>query len=191
MTVKTKLSKLTKIVLPLLAFPIMASSVYCDEKNLYPSQIEENQYQSELNVEEENSDKEFPRFYFNFSTPNMRTSLHPKKDENTKENNNPFGVGMEINEELDIFYRHYTNTHGNPSDWAGFNNKNFCGGDLFKACVGWSGGIVTGYDNIGGEFGGLLPVVSIYGEIMISDAFGFQAYYIPGILVAGTFKLKY
>jgi hypothetical protein len=93
---RKKLSKLAKKVLPFLVFPIIASSVYGNEKNITAY----------------------------FSAP-IGGSYHLDRSAKVNENNGILGAGYKLNKGTEIYWKRCINSHGNPTNWIGIDLQTY------------------------------------------------------------------
>lgn len=175
---KKKLSKLTKKVLPLLALPILACSVYGNEKDSNKSLIN------------------IPiHLYFSLNTGSYHFNRGDGDIRPNEENyihgigtrwENPKILGKKLGEHLDFWALRTINSEFHNSTLLGANLSVKCSNTSLKICGGFGLGAIDGYSHNNFKFSPyLLPHLSVEYK-----NFGFDSYISP-VAVLWTFKAMF
>ncbi len=168
MSVKTKISKLTKTLLLATSFCLLSPFLSAKEKDY--------------------------KFNIYWSGPGQ-SSWHvvSKGEPQMEEENNIYGFGININDKLDVFLKHADkNSYGHPANFLGFNYKFICKEKFFDFCFGASGGLINGYEIVRkdkGFFPVIMPYLGVEKEIGYGKKLGVDIN-IPGQEFIWTFKIQ-
>ncbi len=188
---RKKLSKLSKIILPFLAFPIISSSAYSTEKDL--DNFVKNFPKTENRIENKSED-EIP-FYLSYS--GNTGSYHFDRSAEANEENYIHGIGLRLkkdketfgikpSKDTDLFLFGVTNSAGYYSRAIGFNRKEICTETPVNVCAGWGMGIVDGYPQY--DFKPVLSYPLFHASVEYKRI-GIDTYISP-IVIMWTFKFK-